>query len=382
MKLALLFTKGISLKVWEEMGNLDRELKPYQELAKYFDEILLLTYGGKDDLKYQSFLPENIKILPNKQKIPSLIYSFLLPFLYQKELKRADVLKTNQMAGSWTAIIAKFFFRKKLIVRQGYQLSTSAQKNGIKLLIIQFLERLAYRRADAIIVTSKRDKKYIEEKYNILAEKIKYIPNYIDTELFKPLNISKENRICFIGRLEKEKNLFNLIKAVSDLDVNPIRGYRNGEEPQSKKTSNGVKLVIFGNGSQKKDLENFSKQLKADVEFKGNIPNKNLPMEINKSKLFILPSLYEGCPKVLLEAMACGLPVIGTDVRGINEIIKAKENGYLCGTDAFSVRKAIIEVLSNKGLQKKLSQNARKTILENFKFEKILETEKDIYENL
>lgn len=364
MKLALFFTKGVSLKTWEEVGNLNREIKPYQELAEYFNEIFFLTYGGKDDLRYQDFLPENIKILPNKQKIPSLIYSFLLPFLYQKELRKADIFKTNQMFGSWTTIIAKFLFQKKLIIRQGYQLSVFAQKKGIKrwkLLIIRFLEKLAYRKADAIIVTSKRDKKYIEEKYNILSEKIKYIPNYIDTELFKPLNIPKENRICFVGRLEEQKNLFNLIKAISGLDI---------------------KLVIFGAGSLKRDLQDFSKQLKTDVEFKGNVSNKDLPIELNKSKLFILPSLYEGCPKVLLEAMACGLPVIGTDVYGINEIIKHKENGYLCGTDAFLIRKAIIEVLNNKGLQKKLSQNARKTIVQDFSLEKILEKEKNIYDNL
>jgi len=357
----LFFTKGVSLKLYEKIGSLDREIKLYQELAKYFDKIFFLTYEGKDDLKYQSFLPENIKILPNKQKIPSSIYSFLLPFLYQKELKGVDILKTNQMAGSWAAIIAKFLFRKKLIVRQGYQLSIFAQKKGIKLLIIRFLEKLAYRNADVIIVTSKRDKKYIEEKYNILSEKIKYIPNYINTELFKPLNIPKENRICFVGRLEEQKNLFNLIKAISDLDI---------------------KLVIFGNGSQKKDLENFSKRLKADVEFKENIPNKDLPKEFNKSKLFILPSLYEGCPKVLLEAMACGLPVVGANVYGINEIIKDKENGCLCGTDAFPIRKAVIEVLNNKGLQKKLSKNARKTILEDFNLEKIMEKEIEIYKTI
>jgi len=364
MTLALFFTEGVSFKIWEKVGNLDREIKPYQELARYFDEILFLTYGGKDDLRYQDFLPENIKVLPNKQKIPSLIYSFLFPFLHQKELRKVDIFKTNQMFGSWTAIMAKFLFRKKLIVRQGYQLSVFAPKKSIKrwkLLIIRFLEKLAYRKADAIIVTLKRDKKYIEEKYNILSEKIKYIPNYIDTELFKPLDVPKENRICFVGRLEKQKNLFNLIKAISGLNI---------------------KLVIFGAGSLKKDLQDFSKQLKTDVEFKGNVSNKDLPKEFNKSKLFILPSLYEGCPKVLLEAMACRLPVIGADVYGINEIIKDKENGYLCGTDVLSISKAIIEVLNDKGLQEKLSKNARKTILQNFSLEKILEKEKNIYDNL
>lgn len=362
--LALLFAKGVSLETYDKLGTLDREIKPYRELAKYFGEILFFTHGGKDDLKYQNLLPLNVKIFPKKQIILSSIYSFLLPFAYQKELRKTDVLKTDQMFGSWSAVMAKFFFRKKLVIRCGYQLSIFIKKNGIgrwKLLIIRFLERFVYRNADVIIAASKEDKKYIEEKYNILPEKIKYIPNYVDTELFKPLNIPKENRICFIGRLEKQKNLFNLIRAVSDIDI---------------------KLVIFGNGSQKKDLENISRQLKANVEFKINILNENLPREINKSKLFILPSLYEGCPKVLLEAMSCGLPVIGANVRGINEVIQHKENGYLCGTDIFSIKKAIIEVLRDKDIQKKLSENARKTILEKFNFEKTLQEEINIYDNL
>ena len=364
MKLALFFTKGVSLRAWEKVGSLSREIKPYQELAKYFDEILLLTYGGKEDLKYQSFLPENIRILPNKQKIPSLIYSFLLPFLYQKELKRVDIFKTNQMNSSWTAIIAKFFFRKKLVVRQGYQLSIFARKKGVKpwkLLIIQFLEKLAYKKADAVIVTSKRDKKYIEEKYNISSEKIKYILNYIDTGLFRPLNIDKENRICFVGRLEEQKNLFNLIKAISDIDI---------------------KLVIFGEGFLKEKLKNFAKEEKANIEFKENISNQKLPEELNKSEIFILSSFYEGCPKVLLEAMSCELPCIGTNVEGIREIIRHKENGYLCGTDVNSIRKAILEVLSNRELQEKIGRNARKTILQNFSLEKIMAKEIKLYDKI
>lgn len=364
MKLALFFTKGISLRIWEEVGHLDREIKPYQRLAKDFDKIFFLTYGGKDDLKYQNFLPENIKILPNKWGLPSFLYSFLLPFFYWKELKNTYILKTNQMAGSWAAVIAKFFFGKKLVVRQGYQWSVFAQKEGVKrwkMPIIRFLEKLAYKNADTIIIASEGEKEFIEEKYNILSEKIKYIPNYIDTDLFKPLDIPKENRICFVGRLEEQKNLFNLIEAVSNL---------------------GVKLVIFGSGSQKRDLENFAQKLKAEVEFKGNIPNKDLPEELNKSKLFVLPSLYEGCPKVLLEAMACGLLVIGTEVEGTKEIIKHRENGYLVETSVDSMRKAIIEVLNNKNLQGKISQNARKTILEKFSLEKIREKEIKIYEAL
>ena len=80
--------------------------------------------------------------------------------------------------------------------------------------------------------------------------------------------------------------------------------------------------------------------------------------------------------------MACGLSCIGTNVEGIKEIIQHKENGYLCEPDVESIKKAILEVLNNKNLQEKISQNARKTILENFSFEKILEKEIELYETL
>jgi len=85
---------------------------------------------------------------------------------------------------------------------------------------------------------------------------------------------------------------------------------------------------------------------------------------------------------VLLEAMSCGLPCIGTDVAGIKEIIKHKENGYLCDTDAASIKKAILDVLNNKRLKEKLSENARKTIVEHFSLESILKKEREIYELL
>jgi len=364
-KLALLFTTGISLRTWEKVGNLEREVRPYKELTKYFDKIYFFTYGDSSDLNYQNVLNRDIRTFPKKWKIPSKIYLFLLPILYRKELKTVDILKTNQMNGAIAAVLTKWFYKKKLIVRCGYEWLTNLEYRKspfLKKTIAYFIEKIIYKASDKIILTSKKDKKYIESKFNIPSSKIKVIPNYIDTELFKPVSLKKEvERICFVGRLEEEKNLFNLIKAISSLPV---------------------KLIIFGSGSLKKDLENYSKRQKANVKFMGNIPNQKLPKELNRSNLFILPSLYEGCPKVLLEAMSCGLPCIGTNVAGIKEIIKHKENGYLCETDATSMKNAISDVLNNKELKERLSKNARKTIIDHFSIENILKEEKKIYESL
>jgi len=363
--LALFFTYRISLKVWEKIGNLTREIKPYKELANYFQGIYFFTYGDKEELKYQELFSKNIKIFPKKWNLSSSFYSLFLPFFYKNELKKVDILKTNQMSGSWVAVIAKWLYKKKLVVRCGYEWLSflENQKKPLwKRIIAKFIEKIAYKNADKIILTSEKDKKFVVKKFKIKPEKIEVIPNYIDTDLFKPLNLPKEkNSLIFVGRLEEQKNLFNLIEAITTLPV---------------------KLVIVGRGSLKEKLKSFAKEKNAKVEFKENVPNEKLPEELNKSEIFILPSFYEGCPKALLEAMSCGLPCIGTNVEGIKDIIQHKENGYLCEPDTKSIRKAILEVLNNKNLQQKISQNARKTILEKFSLEKILEKEIKTYQSL
>jgi len=360
--LALFFTRGISLKDWQETGNFAREIAPYKELAKFFEEIYFFTYGDKGDLEYQNLLPENIKIFPKKWNLSSTLF------------KKADILKTNQMSGSWLAVLAKWLYRKKLVVRCGYEWLKFLEKQNKPLwkkIVVELIEKIAYQAADKIILSSNQDKKFVVERFKILPSKIEIIPNYIDTELFKPsptIRINQPNqhksalhRLIFVGRLEEQKNLFNLIKAVAELPI---------------------ELVIIGTGSLKEKLKKFSKEKKANVEFKENIINEKLPEELNKSEIFILPSFYEGCPKTLLEAMSCGLPCIGANVEGIKEIIQHKENGYLCEPNPESIRKAILKVLKDKALQEGISQNARKTILEKFSLEKILEKEVKTYKTL
>jgi glycosyltransferase involved in cell wall biosynthesis len=407
-KLGLFFTRANSMWTWERIGHLEREVAPYNKLAEFFNEIYFFTYGDKSDLEYgrcrrnpisngksdfphqrESLLAPNIKIFPKKWRVKSKIYSILLPFLRRQEIKKCDILKTNQMAGSWSAVIAKWLYKKKLVVRCGHEwLSFSEMKKRSRwwLKLIYWIEKISYNKADKIILATEADKEFVIKRFGIYADKISVIPNYIDVDLFKPktppnLPLSGEEavvlplirgsergfeeqeikRICYIGRFREQKNIENLIKAVAELKV---------------------KLVIFGIGALGDKLKKIVKELSAPVEFRGTIPNSRLPEELNGSDLFILPSLFEGNPKTLLEAMSCGLPCIGANVGGIKEIIKHKENGYLCGTDIDSIKQAIIEVLDDKKLQQKMGVNARKTVLENFSLDKNIQKEIQIYENL
>jgi glycosyltransferase involved in cell wall biosynthesis len=130
------------------------------------------------------------------------------------------------------------------------------------------------------------------------------------------------------------------------------------------------------------DLKQRALQSGGNLTFPGAVPNHELPQALNQASIFILPSFYEGHPKALIEAMACGLAVIGTDVDGIRDLIQHGETGWLCQVDAASIREAIQTLLVNPDLCQYLGQNARTFVLNNFTLKNILEQEIGLYHQL
>ncbi|MDP6704469.1 MAG: glycosyltransferase family 4 protein [archaeon] len=364
--LALFFTGGVSLKDWERFRNLDRELRRHEEFGKYFQHMRFFTYGNSEDFSFNDRLPSNLTVYPKKWNVSSKLYSFLLPFAYRKEIQGSTILKTNQMNGSWAAVIAKKLYGGKLVVRSGFEWLRFCQfkkRSKIMLFFIRLLENFSYKNADAIILPSQEDKDFVVDTFHIEESKVALIPNHIDIEFFRPMAVQKEEgRITAVVRLEKQKNIFAAIEAVAGLPH--------------------VKLVLFGSGSLKEELEAFAKKSGSNVEFRGSVLQEQLPEELNKSQLFIQSSFFEGSPKSLLEAMSVGLPCIGTNVPGINNVIVHGQNGYLCGTDADSMRKAITEVLRDKELQERMGVEARKTIEYTYSFEKIYQQELRLLQSL
>lgn len=361
--LTLFFTYGVSLKLWQEKGMLDRELKLYEKLGEYFGKIYFLTYGCEDSIFADELRKKNIWVLPKKYRLPNFIYSIILPLIYRRELLSCDFYKTNQMLGSWSAVIAKWFFKKKLIVRTGYTLSIFSKKvSKIKFVISKIIEFLALNNSDLFVVATQEEKEYFDKYKN----KVKVIPNYVDTDLFKPMPElkNKENKtvLLFIGRLERQKNLENLILALENFD--------------------GVRLQVIGSGSLKNRLENLANGKKVSIEFLGNKPYNELPKYINYSDIFVLPSLYEGNPKVLLEAMSCGKVVLGANTVGSTNIITDKKSGFLSLPDAVSLRSKIKEIfsLTSGELLQKISFVARDFINKNYSLKKVLNLEIQNYE--
>lgn len=361
MKLALFLTHGSSLRDWVTSGTYSREMSLYKKLADHFEKIYIVSYGS--DTLDAAYTSENIEILTNNY-LPNFLYGLLAPIIHRRKLKTATYLKTNQTHGAIPAVITKLLFHNKLIIRQGYQwLYTLEQKNASNLhkAVAYLTERLAYKHADKIIVTSEYQEKYITKNYNIF-DNIHVIPNFVDTYVFKPIPMPQISyHMLYIGRLAPEKNLINLIDAVKDMPV---------------------ELKIIGDGPMKKELQHkLSSEHITNVAIRSRVINARLPEIINQHRIYIQVSLYEGNPKTILEAMACGSIVIGTNVSGIRNIISDAWNGFLCYPTVDSIKKTIDLVINASDFDlDPIIDEARKTIEEKYSLNIILTKELKIYE--
>jgi glycosyltransferase involved in cell wall biosynthesis len=360
--LLLFFTDGVSLQTWNKVGILERELALYKKLSEQGVSTGFVTYGDQEDLIFKNQMP-SIDIHANSMNFPDTWYRLKLEWLPPK----ADIYKSNQVSGSLIALRAAQRTGAKFLARCGYLLSEFEEKqsgvNSLKAISARQLERTVFRSADLIEITTVSAADRVMDMYTIDRTKIRVIPNYVETGkfLYRQKRNVKGNRILAIGRLEEQKNFKALIHALAPLDV---------------------KFTIIGEGSQRDELEAASRDGTAKIQLLGNVPNNELPAILNESDLFILPSLYEGHPKALLEAMACGLPVIGTRVAGIQEIIRDGENGILCDTDPESIREAASKLLDDVPLRQRLGDAARRFVGENFSLEKVLEMELSLIEEL
>ncbi len=360
--LVVFLSRAMPLRRWDKMGILDREVAIYKRMLPKLGMVTIVTSGGDDELLFQDRLGD-IKILHNHWGLSPNLYSLLAPILHAKTLRHADVYKNNQPDGSWTAIIASKLFHKPLIARAGYlwaELHRTNGGRGIKAMVIDWLQRVLFKNASQIILTTATMKQHIVEKYSVLPQKITVVPNYVDSSQFHPRPEIKPEcgRICFVGRLHPVKNLDLLIQAIAQFSQ--------------------ASLFIIGDGPQREELESLVKKLNAPVRFMGIIPQGQIAIELNRSNLFILPSDSEGHPKALIEAMTAGTAVIGTNVIGIKEIIEHNQTGWLCSPDSASIHDAIQHLLSNPDLQKQLAKAARTYAIQNYSLTHIAAQEEQI----
>jgi L-malate glycosyltransferase len=161
------------------------------------------------------------------------------------------------------------------------------------------------------------------------AERVEIIPHGVDTDVFhrseyaaRELGLSADRiNLLYVGRLSPEKNVSLLIRAVGKLNDDAW--------------GPNFQLHLVGAGPQEEELRSLVTRLRlgTQVAFHGRLPLADLPRWYSAADVVVLPSKSEGLPRVMLEAMACGTPFIGTRISGVVDHIRDGENGFIVDSD-------------------------------------------------
>lgn len=181
-----------------------------------------------------------------------------------------------------------------------------------------------------------------------------YVPNGVDTERFKPIQRSANPKVklLFIGRLIPRKGFQRVIRAL----------------PEVKKITNTpFEVEVVGTGTAQGELDKLSEQLGVSdlIKYVGSVPYDALEKSYQYADVFVLTSLSEGMPSVILEAMGCGLPVVASDVGGNNEIVKEGENGFLIsGDDTSGLATKLARLINEPSLRQQMGCKSRELALQ------------------
>jgi glycosyltransferase involved in cell wall biosynthesis len=285
------------------------------------------------------------------------------------ERKKYDIIHSVQASYGG---IAAYFFKKKfpevpfvLNLQEGKEL-------GKQWFAVQYWRPRIIKTADRIVVISKYLKEYIK-KQGVDMSKVQLIPNGVDLkkfgkefsygeleELRNSLGIKPDDKVVLTSsRLEKKNNIGSLVEAMNHT-----------------KKDFGAKLIIIGDGSLRNYLETKAED---NVLFLGTVEHKELPKYMAIANIFVRPSISEGLGTAFIEAMAAGLPIVGTDVGGIPDFLKDFRTGLFCTTEPKSIAEKINLLLGDEELRKNISENARKLITERYQWDAIVEEYKKLY---
>lgn len=325
-------------------------LKHPGELAEKINEknITVINIGRKGFFDIFSY----IRLLKTIKKIkPDLIFTYLF---------HADAIGR---------IFLQIFTETKIIpfLRTTY--------NYKKYWLARLFEKLTKFFVKNYLANSESVKNFYVEKIGVKKEKITVIPNGIDVDFYDKIERNENLRESFglkkedlaiicVANLHINKGHKYLLEAFEKLHSSPP--FQGGE------LKRGLKLLIIGDGKEKRSLLNQIKnyQSKNNVLFLGK--RNDVPQLLKISDIFVLPTLFEGMSNAIMEAMACRLAIITTDIPENRELIENEKNGILVPIkNTIELKKQLFSILRDRELSKIIKENAKAKILQQFNIEKI-----------
>ena len=223
-------------------------------------------------------------------------------------------------------------------------------------------EEAMAKKASLIVAVSKYSRDKILEHYDVDETKIRIIPNGVDVEKFKPTDaaaskrqfgLGKEPTVLFVGSLVPRKGLPYLVEAAKKV----------------VKQQANTKFVIVGDGPLRKQLDESLNNagLMGNFVFLGNLKEDQLSAVYSAADVFVLPSIQEGQGIVLLEAQACGKPVVAFGEGGVYEAVRDKETGFLVDLgNSEGLADNLLKLLGDEALRQKMGATGRRFVTENF----------------
>jgi glycosyltransferase involved in cell wall biosynthesis len=261
---------------------------------------------------------------------------------------KPEIVACHQSLTILHGIFSKYCLGSKFILHIHNNSEIVAMKN-------LWLLKVLVQRADLIFCLTKNMGRELETFLPSMVGKIRYTSTGVNPVLFRDLKKKRKNQLIAIGYFRWQKGHSYLLEAVSSV----FRQY-----PE-------YSLIIVGDGPEKGAIINKIEELgiTGKVELPGVVPRERVMELLNESKIFVMPSLSEGLPKVLLEALACGTPAVITTGCNATDIIQ--DRGIVVRTkDSQALAGAIRKMLENKELWQMYSENAR-AIVEEFSWEKV-----------
>lgn len=318
------------------------ELKQKHWRRKFFNKYekfsaIVITSDTKNFSKEFGILhvPSALVKIPYLKHITYIFLGFYNLWKYRKEYCLVRAFEVS----SFLAYLTKKLLKKKYIVSIHTRWSKQVEmKNKILGMIAKFIEKRVIRNADIVIPLSPWLEEYAK---NIGAKKTILIPNFIDEKIFNNKNRKEEKMIIFAGRLHRIKNVGTLIKAFKIVE----------------ESFPDYWLYIIGDGEERKNLENLSKELNIkNIKFLGFIEHERLVEYYKRAKIFVLPSIEEGQPNVLLEACACEVAIIASNIRANRDVLE--ENAlYFQPENYIELAEKIVYLLKNEPVRKNLAKN-------------------------
>lgn len=223
--------------------------------------------------------------------------------------------------------------------------------------------RLTFDAADRILCYTETDRRRLRDR-NIKAP-ITVIHNGIDCEMFTPdAGNERHRRILFVGRLKQTKGIRQLVDAFAKIA---------DDVPE-------VTLFIVGSGPLRSELETrvAESDLSDRVTFTGPVPNDELPRIYAESDVFALPSSAEGFPRTVLEALACGTPVVTSDLPQLASIVDAA-GVTIPRDDNEALAAGLFRMLTDGGRREELGAKGRELVRDRFEWAHTVDLTTEVY---